>query len=133
MVLHSEHNLHENDLVPLIIGEAIYVHRKLGPGLFENTYKKCLNSRLKKAGLFVEMEKAIPLIFDDEKLDCGYRADFVINEKIILEIKSVDYLTATHVAQMLTYLRFGNKKLGLLINFNVLLLKDGLRRIVNKL
>ena len=133
MVIDSRINLHENDLVPIVIGEAIYVHKKLGPGLLESVYKECLNYRLIKAGLFVESEKAIPILFDEVNLNCGYRADFTINQKIILEIKSVDCLVDIHIAQTLSYLRLGNFKLGLLMNFNVLLLKDGLRRVVNGL
>ncbi len=133
MIASSKNDFHENDLIPIIISEAIYVHNKLGPGFLESAYKECLKHRLIKAGLYVEKEIPIPIVFDEIKLECGYRADFPINRKIILEIKSVDCLIDKHVAQTLSYLKFGNFKLGLLINFNVLRLKDGLRRVVNGL
>ena len=121
----------ENEISTKIIGLAIEVHRILGPGLLENAYKECLFYKINKSGLFVEKEKAIPLIFEEIKLDCGYRLDILVMNKLVLEIKSVDGLNDIHFAQTLTYMKLGNFKLGLLINFNVILLKNGIKRIIN--
>ena len=121
----------ENELTNKIIGYAIEVHKRLGPGLLESAYKECLFYRIQKAGLFVEKEKAIPLLYEEVKLDCGYRVDFLVESKLVVEIKSVESLTDIHFAQTLTYLKLGQFKLGLLINFNVLLLKKGIKRIIN--
>jgi GxxExxY protein len=121
----------ENAITEIIIREAIYVHRKLGPGLLESTYKKCLIHRLMKVGLKVSFENPIPIVFEDVHLECGYRADIIVEGKVIIEIKSVEALNDIHKAQVLTYLKLSNIKVGLLINFNVLVLKDGLKRIVN--
>ena len=123
--------MNENLLANKIIGTAIKVHKALGPGLLESAYKECLFYKLKKEGLFVEKEKAIPLIFEEVKLDCGYRIDLLIENKLIVEIKAVESLNDVHLAQTLTYLKLGQFKLGLLINFNVLLLKNGIKRIIN--
>jgi GxxExxY protein len=121
----------ENEITQIIIREAIYVHSKLGPGLLESTYKKCLIHRLMKIGLKVAFENPIPVIFEEVHLECGYRADIIVEGKVIIEIKSVEALNDIHKAQLLTYLKLSNIKVGLLINFNVLVLKDGLKRIVN--
>lgn len=123
----------ENEISNKVIGIAIEVHKALGPGLLENTYKECLFYKLNKSGLFVEKEKAIPLIFEEVKLECGYRVDLLIENKFVIEIKSIESLNTIHLAQTLTYLKLGNYKLGLLINFNEVLLKDGIRRVVNNL
>ncbi len=123
----------ENELSNVIIGEAIFVHKSLGPGLLESVYKECLYYRLIKKELIVIKERAIPLIFEEIKMECGYRADLIVENKVIIEIKCVDVLADIHKAQTLTYLRLTNLKLGLLINFNVVLLKDGIKRIVNNL
>ena len=121
----------ENEISTIIIGLAIQVHRALGPGLLENAYQECLYYKIKQRGLLVEKEKAMPLIFEEVKLDCGYRVDLLVENKFIIEIKSVESLTVQHLAQTLTYLRLGNYKLGLLINFNEILLKNGVRRVIN--
>jgi GxxExxY protein len=123
----------ENELSNIIIGEAIYIHKVLGPGLLESVYKECLYYRLIKRGLNVTKEQPIPLVFEDVRLDCGYRADLVVDEKIVIEAKCVDGLNDIHKAQTLTHLKFLKIKLGLLINFKVVLLKDGIKRIVNNL
>lgn len=123
----------ENEISTKIIGLAILIHKTLGPGLLENTYKECLYYKINQAGLFVEKEKAMPLIFEDVKLDCGYRVDLLVENKFVIEIKSVQSLSVIHLAQTLTYLKLGNFKLGLLINFNEVLLKNGIRRVVNNL
>jgi len=118
------------DITKVIIGCAIAVHKELGPGLLESAYEECLYYELQKAGLKVEKQKAIPVIYKEIKLDCGYRADLIVEDKIVIELKTVDELNPVHEAQILTYLKFANKKLGLLINFNVLKLKDGLKRYI---
>jgi GxxExxY protein len=123
----------ENQLSPLIIKEAIYVHTKLGPGLLESVYKTCLFHRLGKLGLTVYKEFPIPVIFDEQHLECGFRADLIVENLVIVEAKAVDALNDIHKAQLLTHLKLTGLKLGLLINFNVLSLKDGLKRIVNGL
>ncbi|MBI5541028.1 MAG: GxxExxY protein [Bacteroidia bacterium] len=123
----------ENELSNIIIGSAIEVHTALGPGLLESAYKECLFYKINKSGLFVEKEKAMPLIFEEVRLDCGYRIDLLVENKLVLELKSVECLNDIHLAQTLTYLKLGNYKLGLLINFNVLRLKDGIKRVVNGL
>ncbi len=121
----------ENNLATEVIGLAIKVHRELGPGLLESVYKECLFYEIKKDNLFAEKEKAVPLIYEDIKLDCGYRLDIIVENKLIIEIKSVESLADIHLAQTLTYLKLSKCKLGLLINFNVLLLKDGVKRVIN--
>ena len=123
----------ENEISNTIIGLAIDVHKSLGPGLLEIAYKECLFFKINQFGLFVEKEKAMPLIFEDIKLDCCYRVDLLVEKKLVIEIKSVASLNDIHLAQTLTYLKLGNYKLGLLINFNEVLLKTGIRRVVNKL
>lgn len=123
----------ENEISKIIIGLAIEVHRSLGPGLLENAYKECLFYKINQYGLFVEKEKVLPLIFEEVKLDCGYRVDLLVENKFIIELKSVESLCEIHLAQTLTYLKLGNYKLGLLINFNEVLLKNGIRRVVNNL
>lgn len=123
----------ENEISNKIIGLAIQVHKALGPGLLENAYKECLFYKIVQSGLFVEKEKGMPLIFENVKLDCGYRVDLLVEKSLIIEIKSVESLSEIHLAQTLTYLKLGNYKLGLLINFNEILLKHGIRRVVNNL
>ena len=120
-----------NELSGKIIGLAIEVHNALGPGLLESSYKECLYYKIGKSSLYVEKEKPMPLIFENVKLECGYRIDLVVENKLVIEIKSVDALNDIHLAQTLTYLKLGNYKLGLLINFNVVKLKDGIKRIIN--
>ncbi len=123
--------MNENEIANKIIGLALDVHKVLGPGLLESAYKECLFYKINKSGLLVEKEKPIPLIFEEVKLDCGYRADLLVLNKLLIEIKSVDGINDIHLAQVLTYLKLGNFKLGLLINFNVILLKNGIKRIIN--
>jgi GxxExxY protein len=123
----------ENEISTTIIGLAIQIHRTLGPGLLENVYKECLFYKIKQRGLNVEKEKSMPLLFEEIKLDCGYRIDLLVENKFIIEIKAVESLTVNHLAQTLTYLKLGNYKLGLLINFNEAVLKNGIRRVANNL
>ncbi|MCD9574752.1 GxxExxY protein [Flavobacterium soyae] len=123
----------ENEISNIIIGIAIEIHKKLGPGLLENVYKECLFYKITQRGLLVEKEKALPLVFEEVKLDCGYRIDLLVENKFLIEIKTVESLTVNHLAQTLTYLKLGNYKLGLLVNFNESLLKNGIRRVINNL
>ena len=118
-------------LTEAIIGGAIQVHRELGPGLLESAYEVCLAFELKKRGLRVEEQKPLPVIYDQVRLDCGYRMDLVVEGEVVIEVKSVDALAPIHEAQIITYLKLSGRKVGLLINFNVPLLKDGIRRFVN--
>jgi GxxExxY protein len=120
----------DEDIATKVIGCAIEVHKGLGPGLLESAYQECLFYKIKQNGLFVEKEKPLPLIFEEVKLDCGYRIDLIVENKLIIEIKSVDALNDIHLAQVLTYLKLSKNKLGLLINFNVVLLKHGLKRVI---
>lgn len=119
------------DLTNKVIGAAIHVHRELGPGLLEAAYQECLNYLLVKNGLFVEREKAIPVKFEDVSLDCGYRIDLLVENSLVLELKCVERLQPIHTAQILSYLKLGGYKVGLLLNFNVTLMKRGIKRIVN--
>ncbi len=113
-----------------IIGLAIDIHKALGPGLLESAYKECLYFKIKQSGLLVEKEKAMPLIFEDVKLDCGYRIDILVENKLVIEVKAVQALNDIYLAQTLTYLKLGNLKLGLLINLCPLL-KNGIKRVIN--
>lgn len=119
-----------NELSSKIIGLAIKVHRALGPGLLESSYQECLCYELAIAGYLVEKEKVLPLIYEEVKLDIGYRIDILVDNKIIIEVKAVEFINDVHIAQVLTYLKLSNNRIGLLINFNVKLLKDGIKRLV---
>jgi GxxExxY protein len=123
----------ENELSRIVLGQAIIVHRAMGPGLLESVYETCLCHRLGKTGLMIERQKPILFVFEEVKMECGFRCDVVVENKLIIEIKSVEGLNEVHFAQVLTYLKLTRIKLGLLLNFNVLQLKDGLKRVVNNL
>jgi len=125
--------MNENQLSSIVFNDALKVHRNLGPGLLESSYEECLFYELNKSGLFIERQKSLPLIYEDIKLDIGYRVDLLIEKKLIIELKSVDALNDIHFAQILTYLKLSNCKLGLLINFNVTLIKSGIKRVANNL
>ncbi len=120
----------ENEIASIIIGKAIAVHRELGPGLLESTYQECLFYELKNNNLLVAKEIALPIIYKDIKLDHGYRIDLLVENKVVIEIKTVEFLNDVHTAQVLTYMKLGNYKLGLLLNFNVKLLKEGIKRFI---
>ena len=119
------------ELTQKVIGCAMRVHSGLGPGLLESGYQECLCFQLRKAGLFVEKEKPMPLVYSQVKLDCGYRVDIMVDRRLILEIKSVEVINDIHLAQVLTYLRLANCRLALIMNLNVLHLREGIRRVVN--
>lgn len=110
---------------------AIEVHKALGPGLLESAYKECLFFKLQQAGLVAHKEKAMPLVFEGVRLECGYRMDILVENKVVIEIKSVEAINDVHLAQTLTYMKLGGFKLGLLMNFNVTLLKNGIKRVIN--
>ncbi|MEZ4902367.1 MAG: GxxExxY protein [Spirosomataceae bacterium] len=119
-----------NDLSQIILRQAFDVHSALGPGLLESAYKECLAYRLQKNGLWVEKEKPMPLVFEEIRLDQGYRLDLLVENKIVVELKSVESINELHIAQTLTYLKLGGYKLGILLNFNVKSLKDGIKRLI---
>lgn len=121
----------ESQIAQQVIGCSIEVHKALGPGLLESAYQECLYYKLGKEGFYVEKEKPMPLIYEEVKLDCGYRLDLLVENKVVLELKSVEALNDVHMAQILTYLKLGDYKLGLLLNFNVALMKNGIRRVIN--
>lgn len=121
------------ELTGEIIGCAMRVHTVLGSGLLESAYEACLYYELNKTGLKVAKQVPLPLVYEDVKLECGYRIDLIVENKVIVEIKSVESLNPIHSVQLLTYLKLSNCKLGLLLNFNVLQLKDGIKRVVNNL
>jgi GxxExxY protein len=120
-----------NELSYKVIGLAIEVHEAFGPGLLEKAYQECLFYKINKAGFYVEKEKPMPLVYEEVYLDCGYRIDLLVENKLVIEVKSVESLNDIHLAQTLTYQKLGNFKLGLLINFNVLKLTDGVKRVIN--
>jgi len=123
----------ENEISKIIIGAAIEVHKQLGSGLLESSYEVCLAYELQQHGLKVRTQVALPVVYKEVKLDAGYRIDLIVEEKVIIEVKSVDILADIHTAQLLTYLKLKGLKLGLLINFNSVKVVDGLKRIVNNL
>lgn len=121
----------ENELSKIVFECGLKVHRALGPGLLESAYEECLFYEINKVGVNIEKQKGLPLIYNDVKLDIGYRVDFILENKLIVEIKAVESLADIHIAQLLTYLKLANCKLGLLINFNTTFFKDGVKRIIN--
>jgi len=123
--------MNENQIANRVIGAAIDVHRTLGPGLLENSYEQWLAYKIRQLGFDVEQQKPVPIVYEEIHLECGYRLDMVVNGKLVIEVKSVEALHDIHFAQTLTYMKFGGYRLGLLMNFNVLLLKDGIRRVIH--
>jgi GxxExxY protein len=119
-----------NEITQRIIGCAIEVHKKLGPGLLESAYEECLAFELNKAGLSIKRQQPTPIVYKDIKLDYGYRIDILVENSVVIELKVVDELNPVHTAQILTYMKFSNMKIGLLINFNVTILKNGIRRFI---
>ena len=120
----------ENNIAKFVVDCALRVHKKLGPGLLESSYEACLYFELVNSNLRVEKQKPLPLIYENVKLDIGYRIDLLIEKKFIIEIKSVESLNDVHLAQLLTYLKLSECKLGMLINFNVALIKNGIKRVI---
>jgi len=120
-----------NKITETIIGAVINVHRALGPGLLESAYEACMVYELAQAGLKVEQQKPLPIVYRGVKLECGYRMDLIIDNEVIVEIKSIEKLLPIHQAQLLSYLKLSNCRVGLLINFNIKVLKNGIQRVVN--
>ena len=125
--------MHENEISGTIVDAAFKIHSTLGPGLLESVYEAILTHELRKRGLDVSVQQPIPVVYEGVKLELGFRADLVINRKVIVEVKSVEIVAPVHAKQVRTYLRLMDRKLGLLINFNVNLIKDGITRVVNNL
>lgn len=123
--------MHENELATNVIGVAIEIHRELGPGLLERAYEECLFFKILQSGLSAEKQKPMPLIYEGVHLECGYRIDILVENKLVIEVKAVEALHENYIAQTLTYLRLGGYKLGLLMNFNEAVLRNGIRRIIN--
>jgi len=123
-------SMNENEISNKIIGLAIKVHTALGPGLLESAYEEYMYYELNKSGLYVEKQKTLPLVYEAIKLDAGYKIDLIVEKIVVIEVKSVENLCEIHFAQLLTYLRLSGCKLGLLMNFNVSLMKDGIKRVV---
>ncbi|BAY17338.1 hypothetical protein NIES2109_13320 [Nostoc sp. HK-01] len=123
----------ENDLSGMIIGCGMRVHTALGPGLLESAYEECLHYELKQQGFRVGRQVPLPLVYKEVELDCVYRLDLIVENKVVIEIKSVEAIKPIHSVQLLTYLKLTHCKLGLLLNFNVLHLKEGIKRVANKL
>ena len=121
-----------NQITSVIIKNAIKVHKALGPGLLESAYKECLAFELLNDGMFIEKEKPLPLVYKDVRLECGYRIDLLAEKIVVVEIKSIEALADIHTAQILTYLKLSKCKIGILINFNVPILKYGIKRYINK-
>jgi GxxExxY protein len=125
--------MNENDLAKIIVNTCYCIHIDLGPGLLESVYEEILYCELTSQGLKVDRQKAIPVFWKGMKMDIGFRADLIVENKVIIELKSVEMIAPVHPKQLLTYLRLANLKLGLLVNFNDALIKDGITRIVNRL
>ncbi|HEY1938668.1 MAG TPA: GxxExxY protein [Candidatus Angelobacter sp.] len=119
-----------NEVSHVVITAAMKVHSALGPGLLESAYEACLTHELRKAGLKVETQVGLPVVYDGIKLDLGYRIDMLVNDLVVIELKSVEEISRIHIAQVLSYMKLSKKQLGLIINFNVLHLKDGIKRLV---
>ncbi|WPR76978.1 GxxExxY protein [Algoriphagus sp. NG3] len=129
--METKNDLNEDELSNIILGAAIDVHTQLGPGLLENVYKKVLAIKLQNLGLHVEVEKTMPILIDGISIDLGYKIDLLVQEKLVIELKSVKEISDVHVAQAINYLKLGKYKLGLIINFNVSKLKYGIKRVIN--
>lgn len=123
----------ENEIAKIIVDICYKIHKELGPGLFESVYEEILYYELVEYGFFVERQKSIPVVWKDKKMNLGFRADLIINKKIIIEVKSIETINPIHPKQVLTYIKLTDIKLGLLVNFNEPLIKNGVKRIVNGL
>lgn len=121
----------EEAIIKIALDEAIYIHPKIGPGMLESVYKTCLAYRLSRRGLHVEMERAVPVFFEEVKMDCRYRADLLVEKQLIIETKSIEGISPLHVSQVLTYLRSLKLRYGLILNFNDKHMKNGIRRVLN--
>ena len=127
------YSMNENEISKIIVEEAVWIHRNIGPGLLESVYCHLMVHRLTIRGLKAKTQVAVPVVFDGVRLECGYRADIVVEGKVVIEVKSVEGIIDLHIAQTLTYLRFLNLKRGLILNFKTVLMKNGIRRVVRNL
>ena len=125
--------MNENEIAKIIVNTAFQIHSKLGPGLLESVYEEIMYHELEKSGMSIERQKGIPVIWEDQRMEIGFRADLIINKKVIVELKSIETIAPVHSKVLLTYLKLTGCKLGLLINFNEELIKNGITRIVNNL
>src|SRR6187455_1415043 len=125
--------MNENELSKIVVDCMFKVHKNLGPGLLESAYEECLFYELSKTDLFIERQKPLPLFYETIRMEIGYRLDFLIESKLVIEVKAVEAINDVHKAQVITYLKLSGCKLGLLVNFNVVLIKDGIKRLVNNL
>jgi len=125
--------MNENELSKIVVDCIFKVHKNIGPGLLESAYEECLFYELSKTGLHIERQKPLPLFYETIKMEIGYRLDFLVDNQLVIEVKAVEALNDVHKAQVITYLKLSGCKLGLLVNFNVVLIKDGIKRIVNNL
>jgi GxxExxY protein len=123
--------MNEEEIIKIILDEAFYIHKTIGPGMLENVYKTCLAYRLRQRGLFVETEKPVPVIFEEVRMDCGYRADLVVERKVIADTKTIDAIGDIQISQLLTYLRFLKLRHGVILNFKTVLMKNGIKRVLN--
>lgn len=123
--------MHQNEIAKIVFELGLKIHRALGPGLLESAYEECLFFEIRKYGLKVEKQKPLPLVYEEVKLEVGYRIDLLVEDKLIIEIKAVEALSDLHMAQILTYLKLSHCRLGLLINFNTVLFKNGVKRVIN--
>lgn len=121
----------QEEIIKIILDEAFYIHKTIRPGMLESVYKTCLAYRLVKRGLSVEIEKAVPVFFEEIKMECGYRVDLVVEQSVVVDTKSIEAIGPLQVAQVLTYLRFLNLRYGLILNFNTVLMKDGIKKVLN--
>jgi GxxExxY protein len=121
----------EEEIIKIILDEAFHVHKTIGPGMLEKVYQTCLAYRLRQRGLFVEIEKPVPVVFEDIRMECGYRADIVVERCVVVDTKNIEAIGPLQVAQLLTYLRFLSLRFGLILNFNSVLMKDGIKRVIN--
>jgi GxxExxY protein len=121
----------EEKIIEIILDEAFYIHKAIGPGMLESVYKTCLAYRLRKRGLFVELEKPVPVFFEEIRMECGYRTDMVVEQKIIVDTKNITTITDLEIAQLLTYLRNLHLRHGIILNFKSALLKNGIKRVLN--
>ncbi len=125
--------INENEIATIVVDKCFLIHKKWGPGLFESVYEEVLAYELEKDGLYVQKQKTIEVIYDEIKMDKGFKADIIVENKVILELKAIENILPVHQKQLLTYLKLTRMKLGLLINFDVALIKNGIQRIVNNL
>jgi GxxExxY protein len=123
--------MNEEEIIKIVLDEAFYIHKTIGPGMLESVYQTCLAHRLRQRGLYVETERSVPVIFEEIRMEYGYRVDILVEKKVVVETKNIEAIADIHIAQILTYLRFLNLRHGLILNFKTVLLKNGIKRVLN--